>query len=251
MNEVLTERQQRTLLLRLNRPEKHNALTQAMYLSLARALVQAQQDPDICAIVITGTETCFTAGNDLEDFLQSPPDRLDAPAFQFMSAVMGLSKPLIAAVCGPAIGIGTTLLPHCDLVYISHDARLSVPFVKLGLTPEFGSSVLLPRILGEQLAAQLLLCGRTFDGTEAVQWRLASVAFEQPAACLQAALAQAEQLAAVSQPALRASKRLLREAIPGLHEAFVNECEQFIERVNSADARAALQALVDHRTSKR
>lgn len=242
MNEVLTERRRQTLVLRLNRPQKHNALTQAMYLALAQALIEAQQDDAICAIIITGGDTCFTAGNDLKDFLRSPPDHLDAPAFQFMAAVMNLTKPLIASVCGAAIGIGTTLLLHCDLVYISRDARLSLPFVKLGLTPEFASSVLLPRLLGVSLAAQLLLCGRTFSGTEAVQWRLANAAFEHPHQCLQHALQQAEQLATVSQDALRASKRLLREAVPDLHATFVKECEQFIERVTSADARAALQA---------
>jgi enoyl-CoA hydratase/carnithine racemase len=244
MTEVLTERHAQTLLVRLNRPRKHNALTQAMYLTLARVLRDAQHDAAVCAIVITGSQTCFTAGNDLQDFLQSPPECLDAAAFQFMAAVMSLSKPLIAAVCGPAIGIGTTLLLHCDGVYITHDAKLSAPFVKLGLTPEFGASLLLPRRVGDLLAAQLLLCGRTLNGTEAVEHRLANEAFEGSDECLHHALLQAAQFAALPQPGLRASKRLLRDAIPGLQAVFVSECEQFIERVMSADARAAIQALV-------
>ncbi|EIK93746.1 enoyl-CoA hydratase/isomerase [Pseudomonas sp. M47T1] len=244
MTEVLTERHAQTLLVRLDRPHKHNALTQTMYLTLAQVLREAQLDDAVCAIVITGSQTCFTAGNDLRDFLQSPPDRLDAPAFQFMAAVMGLSKPLIAAVCGPAIGIGTTLLLHCDGVYITRDATLSVPFAKLGLTPEFGASLLLPRQVGDLLAAQLLLCGRTLNGTEAVEYRLANRVFDHGEECLQHALQQAAQLATLPQPGLRASKRLLRDAIAGLQAVFVNECEQFIERVMSAEARAAIQALV-------
>lgn len=147
------------LTLRLNRPDKKNALTRAMYSRLAQALVEADADPEINALLICGSSECFTAGNDIADFLQQPPSDLDSPVFQFMRSLLECRKPVVAAVAGPAVGIGTTLLLHCDLVYVSRDARLRMPFVNLGLCPEFGSSLILPRLLGQARAAELLLLG--------------------------------------------------------------------------------------------
>ena len=149
---LLVEREGGLLSVRLNRPEKKNALTRAMYSRLAEVLEQADADPDINALLISGSSQCFTAGNDIADFLEQPPSGLDSPVFRFMRSLFECRKPVVAAVAGPAVGIGTTLLLHCDLVYVSADARLRMPFVNLGLCPEFGSSLILPRLLGHALS---------------------------------------------------------------------------------------------------
>ncbi|MDF9771432.1 enoyl-CoA hydratase/carnithine racemase [Pseudomonas rhodesiae] len=132
---ILQHREARVLTLQLNRPDKKNALTRAMYSHLAQALEQADADPNIHAVLIQGSSECFTAGNDIGDFLQQPPSDLDSPPFHFMKSLLNCRKPVIAAVAGVAVGIGTTLLLHCDLVYVSRDARLRMPFVNLGFVP--------------------------------------------------------------------------------------------------------------------
>lgn len=136
------------LTLTFNRPDKLNALNSAMYSQLGEMLQAASEDRQVEVIVITGGDQCFSAGNDLKDFLDNPPSDMDSPVFRLMRIVMALDKPLIAAVSGAAIGIGTTLLLHCDQVLVSRSAKLRMPFVPLGLCPEFGSSLLLPRLLG-------------------------------------------------------------------------------------------------------
>ena len=141
----------------LQRPAKKNALTAAMYEALAEAVGAAEADHDVRAILFHGTPEVFTAGNDLNDFLARPPGGEDAPVFRFLRAVSGAAKPLVAAVNGPAVGIGTTLLLHCDLVYAGEDARFQLPFTRLGLVPEFASTYMLPFIAGYQRAAELLL----------------------------------------------------------------------------------------------
>ena len=156
---IQIERERGLLTLRLNRPDKKNALTRAMYSQLGEALKQADSDPEINAVLITGSAECFTAGNDIADFIQQPPSDLDSPVFHFMLNLLECRKPVIAAVAGAAVGIGTTMLLHCDLVYVARDARLRMPFVNLGLCPEFGSSLILPRLLGQAKAAELLLLG--------------------------------------------------------------------------------------------
>ena len=150
-----------------NRPEKKNAITAAMYQSAADALQAADANAAVRVIVITGDGGCFTAGNDLEDFLQRPPQGHDNPVTQFMHALRTTTKPVIAAVPGLAIGIGTTLLMHCELVYAAETAKFAMPFTQLGLCPEFASSVLLPRMAGYQRAAEKLLFGEPFDAIEA------------------------------------------------------------------------------------
>ncbi len=139
--------------IEIARPEKKNALTAAMYQAMADALVAAKADPAVRAVLITGQPGIFTSGNDIEDFMSRPPggsDNLDAPVFQFMRALVDCDKPVIAAVTGAAIGIGTTMLLHCDFVYVSDEARLAMPFVGLGLLPEFASSLLLPQLMGQR-----------------------------------------------------------------------------------------------------
>jgi len=151
------------MLIRFNRPEKKNALTVAMYQAMADAINAAKDDPAVRAVLVTGQPGIFTSGNDIEDFMTRAPgegsDGQDSPVFQFMRALIGIDKPVVAAVTGAAVGIGTTLLLHCDLVYVSDEARLAMPFVSLGLVPEFGSSLVVPRLLGNARAAEKLLLG--------------------------------------------------------------------------------------------
>ena len=248
---ILSELSEGVLTLRLNRPEKYNALTNAMYTTLANILFAANQDPAVRVVIITGGSTCFTSGNDLRDFLETPPTHLEAPAFLFMKSVVDLVKPLIAGVCGAAIGIGTTLLPHCDLVFITRDSKLSMPFVKLGLCQEFAASLTIPTILGSTRAAQLLLCGETFSGQQAADWGLANAAFDSAEECLEAARSQAHKLASAPQDALRTSRKLLRSATLDTLRAIIQaENEAFITRVQTDVARDTLQALVNS-SSKR
>ncbi|MGV8891078.1 MAG: enoyl-CoA hydratase-related protein [Pseudomonas sp.] len=246
MDTLQTDYCEGVLTLALHRPEKYNALTNAMYVDLADALFVANQDPDIRAIVITGGPQIFTSGNDLVDFLESPPQHLDAPAFRFMRAVIELEKPLIAAVCGAAIGIGTTLLPHCDIVFITRTSKLSMPFVNLGLCQEFAASLMMPSILGSVRAAQLLLGGDVFSGQQAVDWGLANAAFDEPEACLEAAQQQARKFALASAGALQASKKLLRAPrLNAVRDTIRQENEVFISLLQTDEAKSALHAIVN------
>jgi enoyl-CoA hydratase/carnithine racemase len=230
----------------LQRPEKYNAITLQMYDDLARIISSANQDDSVKAVVISGGERCFTSGNDLKDFMQAPPASLDAPAFRFMDAVISLDKPLIAAVCGAAIGIGTTLLPHCDLVLASTESRFATPFVKLGLCQEFGASLMFAQRLGHGRAAQLILAGETVDAPTALAWGLCTHLYDTPAQCLAAATAQAERFAQASLDSLRVSKRLLKAPLlQALKTVVRDENLAFIERLQSADAQAALAAMLD------
>ena len=136
--------------IEIARPEKKNAITVAMYLAMADALRAAQDDAAVRAVLITGQPGIFTSGNDLEDFMQRPRRACDSPAFLFMRALIGCDKPVVAAVTGAAIGIGTTMLLHCDFVYVSDEARLAMPFVSLGLVPEFASSLVVPQLMGSE-----------------------------------------------------------------------------------------------------
>ncbi|MEE1916293.1 enoyl-CoA hydratase-related protein [Pseudomonas asiatica] len=232
----------------LQRPKKYNALTLQMYDDLAALIRSAQADERIKAVVISGGEHCFTSGNDLQDFLGSPPECLDAPAFRFMDAVIDLDKPLIAAVCGAAIGIGTTLLPHCDLVYASVDCQFATPFIKLGLCQEFGASLLFPQRLGHGRAAQLILAGESLDARTALDWGLCTHLFDTPAQCLAAATAQAERFAKASLASLQVSKRLLKSPLREPLKAVVREENlQFIARLQSEEAKAQLLRMLEKR----
>ncbi|MBN8487765.1 MAG: enoyl-CoA hydratase [Burkholderiales bacterium] len=160
--------------IEIARPEKKNALTQAMYQAMADALRAAQADPAVRAVLFTGQPGIFTSGNDLEDFMRRPPQGPESPVFRFMRALLDCDKPVIAAVTGAAIGIGTTMLLHCDFVYVSDEARLAMPFVSLGLVPEFASSLLVPQRMGHVRAAEKLLLGDPFTGAEAVECGIAN-----------------------------------------------------------------------------
>jgi len=203
-------RERGALILQFNRPDKKNALTRAMYTQLANALEHADADADIRCVLIQGSSECFTAGNDIGDFLEQPPSDLDSPPFHFMKSLLNCRKPVIAAVAGSAVGIGTTLLLHCDLVYISRDARLRMPFVNLGLCPEFGSSLILPRLLGHAKAAELLLLGEGFTGEQAVAWGLATEALGNGEAALAKAREVAERFETLAPGAVQVTKQLMK-----------------------------------------
>ncbi|PTU76177.1 enoyl-CoA hydratase [Pseudomonas mangrovi] len=246
---VLVEREGGLLTLRLNRLDKMNALTRAMYASLADALEAAEQDRGVRAVLITGGPECFTGGNDVNDFLQAPPSSTDSPVFRFMHALLDCSKPVLAAVAGPAVGIGTTLLLHCDLVYVSRDARLSTPFVNLGLCPEFGSSLILPRLLGPMRASRMLLLGERLSGAQAVEWGLASEVLDDGAATEARARETALRFVDLAPAAVADSKRLMRAPQrEELLRVIEVEGELFNQRLRSPEAIEALSAFTQRRT---
>ncbi|UVJ45751.1 enoyl-CoA hydratase-related protein [Pseudomonas sp. LS1212] len=245
---IRVERQQHCLAITLNRPDKYNALTNAMYDSLSETLNAASADDEVRVIVISGGADCFTAGNDLVDFLQHPPTDLDAPAFRFMAAVVALDKPLIAAVCGAAIGIGTTLLPHCDMVMATRTSRFATPFVKLGLCQEFAASLLLPQRLGHGHAARLLLGGESIDGEQAHALGLCTHVFDEGKECLAFAMDYAARLAQASPAAMQISKRLMKAPQLDSVLAIIREENlNFVARLQSPECREALESFVQRR----
>lgn len=245
---ILVERDDGLLTLRLNRPDKLNALTRAMYSQMAEVLDAANADRSVRAVLITGGAECFTSGNDVADFLQAPPTGMDSPVFQFMRALFDFEKPVVAAVAGPAVGIGTTLLLHCDLVYVSRDAKLRTPFVNLGLCPEFGSSLLLPRLLGQARAAEVLLLGEPFTGEQAAEWGIAGAALEDGPSTLAKAREMALRFLDLAPSAVADSKRLMRA--PGreeLRRVIEEEGALFGQRLRSPEAIEALSAFMQRR----
>ncbi len=233
--------------LAFSRPEKKNAITAAMYQSLAEGLKAADADQAVRVIVITGDGGMFTAGNDLEDFLKHPPQGDDSAVVQFMNALRTASKPVLAAVPGIAIGIGTTLLMHCDLVYAADSAKFALPFTTLGLCPEFASSVLLPRIAGYQRAAEKLLLGEAFDADEAE--RIGLVNRVLPAAGLPEFVgAQAAKLAALPAESLRITKQLMKSDLQTpIAAAMLTELQHFMRLLQGPDAKEAFSAFLEKR----
>lgn len=242
MNAITVDTHEAVRVLRLARPEKKNALTVAMYAALHEALAAARDDAAVRVVVLTGTPGTFTAGNDLADFLQNPPTGEDSAVFRFLHALVEFPKPVVVAVDGPAIGIGTTLLLHCDLVVATARARFALPFAKLALVPEAGSSFLLPLVAGYHRAAEWLLLGEPFTGEDAHRAGLVNRLVE-PEALEDTAMALARALAALPPEAVQLSKRLLRDP---LHDATMTtirrEAAVFVQRLQSAEARQAFQA---------
>lgn len=245
---LLIERDGGLLTLRMHRPDKKNALTRAMYAGMAETLDQAERDPSVRAVLLTGGEDCFTSGNDVADFIQAPPSGLNSEVFHFMRALFDFSKPVVAAVAGPAVGIGTTLLLHCDLVYVARGAQLKMPFVNLGLCPEYGSSLILPRLLGHARAAELLLLGQSFTGEQAAAWGIANQALDDGAATLSKAREMALRFLQLAPSAVVDSKRLMRA--PGreeLRRVIEEEGALFGQRLRSPEAIEALTAFMQRR----
>ncbi len=233
--------------IEIARPEKKNALTQAMYTAMAEAILAADADTAIRALLITGQPGIFTSGNDLEDFMQRPPAGEDSPVFRFMKALAECGKPVVAAVTGGAIGIGTTMLLHCDLVYVSDEARLAMPFVTLGLVPEYASSLLIPQRVGYAKATELLLLGEPFNGERAVEMGIANAVL--PAAeVVNHARRMAERFNALPPGAVRESKALMRRGQRSLvKETIEVEAEVFGKRLRSPEAMEAFQAFFQKR----
>jgi len=237
--------------IEIARPEKKNALTVAMYQSMTEALNAAREDVTVRAVLISGQPGIFTSGNDIEDFMSRPPgqgsDALDSPVFRFMRALLECDKPVVAAVTGAAIGIGTTMLLHCDLVYVADDARLAMPFVSLGLVPEFASSLLVPQLMGHRRAAEKLLLGDPFSAEQAVECGIANAVL--PAGeVLNHARRIAERFNALPPGAVRESKQLLR--VPQ-HDQVLStirsEGALFSQRLRSPEAVEAFQAFFQKR----
>jgi enoyl-CoA hydratase/carnithine racemase len=180
MDEILREFDGPILTLTLNRPSKQNALTRAMYQELADALNEADRDSGVRAAIIQSSSHNFTAGNDIFDFLNDPPLEEGSPVSNFLGAILEFSKPLLAAVTGNAVGIGTTMLFHCDLVVASPTAKFSMPFVSLGLVPEAGSSLLFPKLVGHQVASKVFLTGEAFSANEALDYQLVAEISDEP-----------------------------------------------------------------------
>ncbi len=226
----------------INRPEKKNALSQHMYRELTLALQQAQQDESVKVVLLTGSDSCFSAGNDLQDFLGAGELNEQHPTVQFLYKLAQFNKPLVAAVAGLAIGIGTTALLHCDLVYAADNARFQLPFTQLGLCPEAASSVLLPNVAGYQRAAQYLLLGEAFDAAAALSMGMVNQ-LVSPAELMALARQKAEQLAALPADAVQSSKALLKRAqIAHTTETIAAELVQFQRLLESSESQARIAA---------
>jgi enoyl-CoA hydratase/carnithine racemase len=209
MSDILAHTEAGVCTLTFNRPERKNSITAAMYGTLADALEAAAADPAVRVAVFQGSETVFSAGNDIGDFLNNKPSGEEAPVFRFMRAQAMFPKPLLAAVCGPAVGIGTTLLFHCDLVYAGDNAAFSMPFVNLGLCPEAASSLLVPQMFGYHRAAEALLLGEPFMAEAALEVGLVNRVVP-PSEANALAQAQARKLAAKPLSSLMQTKRLMK-----------------------------------------
>jgi enoyl-CoA hydratase/carnithine racemase len=237
--------------IEIARPEKKNALTVAMYQAMADALNAAREDGAVRAVLITGQPGIFTSGNDVEDFLTRPPgqgsDSMDSPVFRFMRALLDCDKPVVAAVTGAAIGIGTTMLLHCDFVYVSDEARLAMPFVALGLVPEYASSLVVPQLMGHRRAAEKLLLGDPFTSEQAVECGVASAVL--PAGEVVAhARRVAERFNALPPGAVREAKQLMRAPQRELTlQTIRTEGEVFGRRLRSPEAMEAFQAFLQKR----
>jgi len=244
---ILTDLSDRVLTIRINRPAKKNALTLAMYAGLTAALNRASADDEVRAVLITGSPVCFTAGNDLMDFLNTPPTSPDSPVVQFLPTLRAFAKPLVAAVCGVAIGIGTTLLLHCDLAYAGTNARFHLPFVDLGLVPEAGSSLLLPQMLGQRRAADLLMLAESFNAEQAKEMGFVNGIFA-PEEVEAMARSKALLLAAKAPTALRETKRLMKAAQAELIAKMMDaELAVFAAQLQGPEAAEALQAFFEKR----
>jgi enoyl-CoA hydratase/carnithine racemase len=239
-DQILVSRADGVCEVQLNRPEKRNALTLAMYGAIIDALNEARADDSIRVVLVSGAGASFTAGNDLNDFLTQGDFSESNNAVRFLDTLRSFRKVLIAAVHGQTVGIGVTALLHCDLVVAARSTQMSMPFVKLGLVPEAGSSLLLPRLVGHQRAAELLFLGRPFDAAEALQMGLINRVVED-AVLMDEARKLARSVAQQPPGALLAAKRLLRSET-GLGARMQEELEAFRAQLGSEEFKAAVQA---------
>ncbi|GAB3774145.1 enoyl-CoA hydratase [Ramlibacter monticola] len=246
-DEVLVHAEGGVMTLTLNRLARKNSLTGAMYAALADAIARAQEDASVRVVLVQGHETVFCAGNDIGDFLNQPPSGEDSPVFRFLRGIAGLGKPLVAAVCGPAVGIGTTMLFHCDLVYAGDNAAFSLPFVNLGLCPEAASSLLAPQLLGYHRAAEALLLGEPFMAEAALEVGLVNRVLP-PTEANGYAQAQARKLAAKPLASLVETKRLMKKGQQqAVLQQMADEGESFRRMLVAPAAKEAFTAFMEKR----
>jgi enoyl-CoA hydratase/carnithine racemase len=245
-NHVTTELDQGVLIVSLERAEKKNALTADMYTAMADAIERAGVDRAVKALLYTGSEGVFTAGNDLHDFLENPPSGPQSPVNRFIANMVSTDVPIVAAVDGAAVGIGTTMLLHFDQVFATERARFSLPFINLGLVPEAGSSMLLVEACGYRKAAELLMLGEPFTAVQALEYGIVSQLCN-PDELTERALAAAHALAAKPGDALRATKRLLRRPQEPLSQRVLAEGELFARGLESPAAKEAISAFFEKR----
>lgn len=244
---VLISQNNRVLHIEFNRPEKKNALTREMYILAAQAIEKAGSDTQIRAIVLSGRGGNFTTGNDITDFLTATAEDMDNSVLYFIRTLPACNKPVIAAISGHAVGIGATLLMHCDLVYADASAKLQMPFVNLALCPEFGASLLLPKLVGHRRAAELLLLGSTINANTALEYGLLNAVVEDS---VKTAQQQAQKLAAQPAAAVRITKQLLhqpdKEELLSVIQA---EAELFGKRLQSPESKEAMTAFLEKRAA--
>lgn len=246
-DQIRSEISEGILTLLINRPDKKNALNLAMYQALADGLRQADSDDRVRVILISGGQQCFTSGNDLADFIGAPPTGPESPVMRFLIAISEARKPIVAAVNGLVVGVGVTMLLHCDLAYAGSGATFQMPFVNLGLCPEAGSTLLLPRLMGHQRAAELLLLGEVFCAEKACSLGIVTEVCPD-GDVLATARNRAQQLAAQPAAAVRLAKDLLkRDYAAPLQDTIVEEGKQFVARLKSPEAAEALQAFMQRR----
>src|SRR6266576_45116 len=247
MSDIITERSGHILRIQLNRPEKKNAMTLAMYITLADLLNDAAKDDQIRVVLWHGAGDSFSAGNDMQDFLKNPPGAGESPQARLIEALINFDKPIVAAVQGAAIGGGTTMVTHCDFVFAGASAKFQMPFVNLALVPEFGSSYSVPAQIGYLRAAELILLGSRFDAKRAAELGLVTrVVPDQE--LLATATDTARELAEKPPAALQACKRLMRSSTrEQLERAVKLENQEFSTRVRSAEAKEAFSAFLEKR----
>ncbi len=247
MSDILTHTEAGVMTITFNRVDKKNSITQAMYAAMDDALAQAEADAAVRAVLIQGHATIFSAGNDIGDFLHNPPSTQESPVSRFLRAVSTFRKPLLAAVCGPAVGIGTTMLLHCDLVYAGDNAAFSLPFVNLGLCPEAASSFLLPQMMGFHRAAEALLLGEPFMAEAALEVGLVN-RIVPPTEANAVAQAQARKLAAKPLSSLVETKRLMRQGQAAqVAQQMIDEGASFGRMLREPAAREAFSAFMEKR----
>ena len=243
---VRAETNNRVARIELARLDKKNAITTEMYVQLAEALAAADADREVRAVLLHGSRDCFTAGNDLSDFLKRPPGA-KSPSWRFFEVLPSLQKPIVAAVGGPAIGIGTTLLLHCDLVYATPETRFQLPFVGLGIVPEFGSTYLLPLLAGYQRAAELMLLGQPFTAESAHEVGIVTAVVPE-AELFERAGKAAAALAELPPESIRLTKRLMKSVhADAVKQQIGEEGRIFVERLASPEAKEAMSAFLAKR----
>ena len=247
MSDILFHTENGVATITFDRVEKKNSFTAAMYAAMAQFLKEAAQDDAVRVVVFQGHPTVFSAGNDIADFLHNPPSTPEAPVFQFLQQISGFPKPVVAAVAGPAVGIGTTLLFHCDLVYAGDNAAFAMPFVNLGLCPEAGSSLLAPRLMGHARAAEALLLGEPFQAEAALEMGLVN-RIVPPTEVNALAQRQAAKLASKPMSSLLETKRLLKQTLANdIQVRMAEEATSFGRMLQEPAAKEAFTAVMEKR----